>query len=68
MSGDKFYLETVENLQEKGLFQNSRLMLSELNKRHKLRDKEADFEIEECVVNGLINAKEKNDLYDLRKV
>ena len=43
-------------------------MLSELKNAFRLRDKEADFEIEECFVNGLIYTKGKNDVADLRRV
>ncbi|XP_019769617.1 uncharacterized protein LOC109544047 isoform X1 [Dendroctonus ponderosae] len=67
MTGDEFYRDSVETLQEKGAFISSHLMLFELKKRHRLRDKEAEFELEECLVNGLINARNSNDVNDLRK-
>ncbi|XP_050312068.1 uncharacterized protein LOC126747451 [Anthonomus grandis grandis] len=67
MSGDAFYRKSVEYLQEKGLFNNYHLMLSELNGKHHVRDKEAHFDLEECIVNGLVYAKNKNDLFNLLK-
>ncbi|KAL1502116.1 hypothetical protein ABEB36_007308 [Hypothenemus hampei] len=54
--GNTFYQDSVEYLKNKGTYFNSHLMLSELNRSHRIRDKEADFEVGECLFNGLINA------------
>ncbi|XP_076256073.1 uncharacterized protein LOC143193632 [Rhynchophorus ferrugineus] len=66
MAGDKIYKSSTKTLQDKSLFVNSHLMLSELNKTFKVRTKEATLEIEECVINGLISANKENDTYDLK--
>ncbi|XP_030747483.1 uncharacterized protein LOC115875982 isoform X2 [Sitophilus oryzae] len=67
MTGDGFYKSSVEYLQKKGLFTKPRLMLNELKGSVKIRDKEACYELDECIVNGLICAKEKNDPVNLKK-
>lgn len=54
MIGDALYKASIQRLQEEGLFTSSYLMLTELNIHHPLRDKQAEFQVDECLVNGLI--------------
>ncbi|XP_060534309.1 uncharacterized protein LOC132706789 [Cylas formicarius] len=65
--GDEYYKASVETLQAGGVFRLPMLMLSELNRSYKVREKEVYFEVEDCVVNGLVYADESDDLLNLRK-
>ncbi|KAJ8954144.1 hypothetical protein NQ318_005738 [Aromia moschata] len=65
--GDTFYNESVENLRTKGKFINKMLMLSEVNTTFVMHDLEANFEVDECVINGIINSKPDNDIINLQK-
>ncbi|CAG9829599.1 unnamed protein product [Diabrotica balteata] len=59
-TGDDFYKQSVQTLSEKEQFNNRMLMLTEINKNFKWKDKMVDFDVEECVSNGLFNCKDTN--------
>ncbi|CAH1118614.1 unnamed protein product [Phaedon cochleariae] len=65
--GDQLYVESVDQLTKNNLFENRMLMMSEINKSFKMHDLEANFEVDECMINGMLNAKNTNDNKDLRK-
>ncbi|XP_074039685.1 uncharacterized protein [Leptinotarsa decemlineata] len=61
--GDQFYMESVEKLKEIGSFEDKMLMLTELNKKFKLSNMQALFEIEDCDITGKINPSyDENDI------
>ncbi|XP_023310426.1 uncharacterized protein LOC111691585 [Anoplophora glabripennis] len=55
--GDQLYKESVERLKNSEKFVSKLLTISEVNPDLKVRGKIANFEIGECCINGLINAK-----------
>ncbi|XP_028139261.2 uncharacterized protein LOC114333567 isoform X2 [Diabrotica virgifera virgifera] len=59
-TGDSFYKQSVQTLSEKEQFINRMLMLTEINKNFKWKDKMVDFDVEECLSNGLFDCKDTN--------
>lgn len=66
--GDRHYQESVEYLQKNEKFDKKFLLLSEILTKCKLLNKQIHFNVEECFLNGIINAKKENDLMDLKRV
>lgn len=66
--GDKFYNSCVAVLKAGNRFVNPMLLVDELQRQLEIEDKEIRLEIEDCLVNGIINARDDNDIPNLRKV
>lgn len=68
MSGDKLYNNCVNYLKECNKFLHPMLMVDEIQRKFDLHEKEVHLEIEDCLVNGIISAKEDVDIPNLKKV
>lgn len=66
--GDRLYNDSVQILTESDKFENRMLTLGEVNNRHNLYDKRANFTIEECFITGVLNTKKDDEVSDLGKV
>ncbi|KAG5865092.1 hypothetical protein JTB14_025599, partial [Gonioctena quinquepunctata] len=62
-----FTLESIAALIESQFFENKMLMLNELNKKVKINDMQAFFEVDESEMNGMINTKNEAGCMNLRK-
>lgn len=57
--GDQYYHICIEYLQQNSLFKHPHLMVAELYKSFDMGEQRFFFEIEDCLVNGIINSKEE---------
>ncbi|XP_056633874.1 uncharacterized protein LOC130443328 [Diorhabda sublineata] len=58
--GDKFYKDSIEILAEREQFTDRMLMLTDIKRNFRWMDKIVDFDVEECVSNGIFDCKENN--------
>lgn len=65
--GDKLYQDSIDQLQKNEKLENKFLLLSEILKKYQLRNKQVQFIVDECFINGVVNPK-VDDLADLNKV
>lgn len=67
LEGDQLYNYTVERLKDKDKFVDAMLMVSELPKTFTVMNKTVELEIEDCIINGLITSKDKDEVPNLKK-
>jgi hypothetical protein len=67
ISGDEFYRGCVQTLQECGKFKHKYLMVDELNRNFDVLNKRVNLEIDDCLVNGVINAKSDTGIPNLKR-
>lgn len=67
LQGDNFYKLCVEELKENNKYIDSKLLVDELKRSMVLEGKEIKFTIEDCLFNGLLDAKNVNDAMNLNQ-
>ncbi|XP_044261040.1 uncharacterized protein LOC123009011 [Tribolium madens] len=55
--GDKFYQICVENLRQNDQFRHPHLMIAEIYKSYDIENRRFMFEIDDCLVYGVVNSK-----------
>ncbi|KAB0791417.1 hypothetical protein PPYR_03217 [Photinus pyralis] len=63
---EPYYKECVAKLKSGNKFRDGKLLVDELNRKCALEGTEINFDIEECAVNGLIDAKDYDDTLNLK--
>lgn len=61
LTGDKYYMATVEDLKSKEKFVHSHLLVAELKRNFNCREQKITFDIDDCLVNGTLLAAPKDD-------
>ncbi|XP_044260521.1 uncharacterized protein LOC123008654 [Tribolium madens] len=67
ISGDEFYQSCVNYLQETGRFKHKYLMVDEVKRDFDVENKKVNLEIDDCLVNGIVNAKSDTGIPNLRR-
>ncbi|EFA04883.1 hypothetical protein TcasGA2_TC014944 [Tribolium castaneum] len=67
LSGDEFYHGSVAHLQETGRFKHKYLMVDEVKRDFDVENKKVNLEIDDCLVNGIINAKSDTGIPNLKR-
>lgn len=68
MSGDRLYNSCVAYLKECNKFLDKMLMVDEIQRKFDLENKEVQLDIQDCLVNGIISAKEDMGIPSLKQV
>lgn len=68
INGHEYYKESIEYLKEKNLFKDKKLLISELKPHFPYKQQLILFKVDECYLNGFINAKEEQNTLNLKKV
>ncbi|KAF2888220.1 hypothetical protein ILUMI_17953, partial [Ignelater luminosus] len=67
IQGDTYYKNCVDALKESNKFIDNKLLVDEVLIKFPLEGYEMNLEIQDCMINGLLDAKDDNDALNLKK-
>ncbi|RZC38818.1 uncharacterized protein BDFB_004743, partial [Asbolus verrucosus] len=67
LDGDEFYRGCIDHLRENNKLKHRFLMVDELKRHFDVKNKRVDLEIDDCLVNGVINAKSDTGIPNLKR-